>query len=317
MSESGESYFDGNQYMKRLADREKAIPRDSPLLIQPMRPEPPAECSKPSQGSSKTGWTRPSENPEEYQRLKKMYYEHAALPATRLVSSFVEGEVTEVVEGKAWVVPGVLSPEECATIIAKGEEAGMTYGKGEESNRVRTSKRTNDYMAPWMTEMITPRLCEDLLQKIEGSAPQTAVRGIHTNWRVAVYYPGNAFPAHYDLSDTVRVEAEEEGKIEVCTSSHTLLIYLSPPDSFNGGATRLFLSGKYDQDTLDVRLPQGAALIFQQKGMLHAGLEVLPGLNSPDGHGEKYIAQAGVLRGQSKMRFAPSLFKFGPGLDPS
>ena len=26
---------------------------------------------------------------------------------------------------------------------------------------------------------------------------------------------GNAFPAHYDLSDTVRVEAEEEGKIEV------------------------------------------------------------------------------------------------------
>ena len=36
-------------------------------------------------------------------------------------------------------------------------------------------RRTNDYMAPWMTEMITPRLCEDLLQKIEGSAPQTAV----------------------------------------------------------------------------------------------------------------------------------------------
>merc|ERR1712012_1017846 len=157
-------YFDGDQYMKRLADREKAIPRDSPLLIQPIRPEPPADCSKPSQGSSKTGWTRPSENPEEYQRLKKMYYEHAALPATRLVSSFAEGQVTEVVEGKAWVVPGVLSPEECKTIIAKGEEAGMTYGKGEESARVRTSKRTNDYMAPWMTEMITPRLCEDLLQ---------------------------------------------------------------------------------------------------------------------------------------------------------
>ena len=34
---------------------------------------------------------------------------------------------------------------------------------------------------------------------------------------------------------------------QVCTSSHTLLIYLSPSGSFNGGATRLFLSGKYDQ----------------------------------------------------------------------
>ena len=27
------------------------------------------------------------------------------------MSSFAEGQVTEVVEGKAWVVPGVLSPE--------------------------------------------------------------------------------------------------------------------------------------------------------------------------------------------------------------
>ena len=26
------------------------------------------------------------------------------------------------------------------------------------------------------------------------------------------------------------------------------------------------------QDTLDIRLPQGGALIFQQKGTLHAGL---------------------------------------------
>ena len=114
-------------------------------------------------------------------------------------------------------------------------------------------RRTNDYMAPWMTQMISPRLPEKLLQKIEESAPHTPVyhkmrklknvrqdinnqvRGIHTNWRVAVYYPGkiiktyvkrkqewikendpgNAFPAHYDLSDTVRVDAEEEGAIEV------------------------------------------------------------------------------------------------------
>ena len=36
-------------------------------------------------------------------------------------------------------------------------------------------------------------------------------------------------------------------------------------------------SGSHDQedlvqDTLDIRLPQGGALIFQQKGTLHAGL---------------------------------------------
>ena len=43
-------------------------------------------------------------------------------------------------------------------------------------------RRTNDYMAPWMTEMITPRLREDLLQKIEGSAPQTAVSHLMINY---------------------------------------------------------------------------------------------------------------------------------------
>ena len=34
MTESGEMSFDGSQYMKRLADRERPMPRDSPLLIQ-------------------------------------------------------------------------------------------------------------------------------------------------------------------------------------------------------------------------------------------------------------------------------------------
>ena len=36
-------------------------------------------------------------------------------------------------------------------------------------------RRTNDYMAPWMTQMISPRLPEKLLQKIEESAPHTPV----------------------------------------------------------------------------------------------------------------------------------------------
>merc|ERR1712032_1053568 len=91
-------------------------------------------------------------------------------------------------------------------------------------------------------------------------------------WRVASYGVGETFPAHYDQADSMTLAGEEQGTREVCTSSHTLLIYLSPPETFAGGATRLFLSGKYDQDTVDIKLPQGYALVFQQKGMLHAGL---------------------------------------------
>ena len=43
---------------------------------------------------------------------------------------------------------------------------------------------------------------------------------------------------------------------------------------FKGGATRLFLDGNYTGNTVDVLLPQGYGLVFQQKGMLHAGLPV-------------------------------------------
>ena len=58
-----------------------------------------------------------------------------------------------------------------------------------------------------------------------------------------------------------------------------------------------------------MELPRGFAVIFHQKGMLHAGLPVSSGV--------KYIAQAGVCRGQAeKVVGAPSLFKWGSGLAP-
>jgi hypothetical protein len=43
---------------------------------------------------------------------------------------------------------------------------------------------------------------------------------------------------------------------------------------FKGGATRLFVDGNYTGNTVDVLLPQGFGLVFQQKEMLHAGLPV-------------------------------------------
>ena len=52
---------------------------------------------------------------------------------------------------------------------------------------------------------------------------------------------------------------------------------------------------------------QGAGLVFQQRGQLHAGL--------PVSSGEKWIAQAGLLRGEPQEFLGPlSIFKYGPGL---
>ena len=47
--------------------------------------------------------------------------------------------------------------------------------------------------------------------------------------------------------------------------------------------------GTYGGRTIDICLPQGYALVFQQRGLLHAGQPVT-------GDGVKYIAQAGLLR---------------------
>ena len=53
---------------------------------------------------------------------------------------------------------------------------------------------------------------------------------------------------------------------------------------------------------------QGYGLVFQQKGMLHAGLPV-------KGNNPKYIAQAGVLRGEPDGVVGQcGVFRYGPGL---
>ena len=69
-------------------------------------------------------------------------------------------------------------------------------------------------------------------------------------------------------------------------------------------------AGTYNGATSDVCLPQGWGLVFQQKGLLHAGLPV-------DGDGAKYIAQAGLLRAEPNYTaMETAIFKYGPGLAP-
>ena len=73
---------------------------------------------------------------------------------------------------------------------------------------------------------------------------------------------------------------------------------------------QFLFTGSYNGTTIDVCLPQGWGLVFQQKGMLHAGLPV-------EGTGDKYIAQAGLLRGEPNyVSGACAVFKYGPGLAP-
>ena len=90
------------------------------------------------------------------------------------------------------------------------------------------------------------------------------------------------------------------------TSSHTILLYLTK--NFEGGATRFFPTGNFDssETAIDVKLPEGGMLVFEQHGLLHNGMEVINGV--------KMIAQSGILRAHCEGPRKISVFKFGPGL---
>jgi len=251
--------------------------------------------------------TESAEKEQAKNKHQLQYEENVQNPAgkTYLPSDFKEGELTEIIPGRAWVLPNVLTPEECSDWILRGQKAGMNEAK----QKLRSSKRTSYYVDASMSAAVKPKLTQELISNVEKSDPGTEFKGVHTNWRIAEYQKGCTFPAHYDQDSFNILPPNEEGVRERETSSHTILLYLSK--DFEGGATRFFPTGDFKnaEDTIDVRLPQGGMLIFEQIGLLHNGMEVTDGV--------KYIAQSALVRAQPKGLIGqPSLFRWGPGLKP-
>ena len=237
-------YADG--YLRRLQDLDNPIPLSSPWLFPP-RPD----HIPPDLGITKTVVRLPPSLPhDEKEKLKAEYLASVKLPATSILESFPADSLSEVIPGKAWVVPGVLTEDECEEIILAGEQWGLKrdYKRDEsapiEDSSTRTSKRTNNWICEELSIKMLKRLPEELLQIIEATSPHTSVRAVHPNWRVARYDKGETFPAHVDQADSIVVEHLERKK-QRFTSSHTLLIYLRRRgEQFQGGATRIFLDGK-------------------------------------------------------------------------
>lgn len=237
------------------------------------------------------------------------YEENIRQPAGRtfLPADFVENQLTEILPGCCWVLPNVLTPSECKDWIGRGKAAGLEL-PSEAAGTIRTNSRTQYYHDKSMSTQIESRLPFDLIGQIERSAPGTAFRGVHDNWKIARYNQGGAFPAHYDQDSYQTLPPNEDGVKERETTSHTVLLYLA--DDFEGGATRFFPVGNFKNpsEAVDVRLPQGAMLVFRQYGLLHGGMEITRGI--------KMIAQSGILRSQPAGLIKPAVFKWGPGLNP-
>jgi len=293
------------KYLKRINDLENPLPQDSSIFL------PPRDDSSPEEYKPVTVKMPQPSTQEEKDSLKEEYSKCLQEPATITEDTFSSETFTEVLDGKGWVIPNFISLEECEELINLGE--GWGIGKDyrfPHERELRTSERTNNYCNDELTVRLNKRLTEDFLKVVEKTPPFTSVRGIHPNWRIARYRVGEMFNAHQDQADSVIVQHPERVR-QRYTSSHTLLINLKRKGvDFDGGATRFFLDGTYNGKTVDICLPQGYALVFQQKNMFHAGMPVV-------GSGVKYIAQAGLLRGEPDpgvITGPVSIFKYAPGL---
>lgn len=214
---------------------------------------------------------------------------------------FSDDAVTEVLPGLAWVVPGMLSDGECDEWIRAGTEHGIGFSQYQGSS-YRTAKRTIEYVNEDMSALAFARLPAELLAAVRPTCMGTETVGLHSNWRVLRYDPGDQFPAHTDQQDEVATKGAD-GVTTRVRSTHTLLLALSGCDAASGGATRFFPTGRLDE-AVDVNLPRGYGLVFQQKGLLHSGMPVQSGV--------KFVAQAGVLRAlplTGKVE-TPHVFKF-------
>ena len=166
-------------YVKRIDDLYNPLPPDCPLFLPP-RPDNPAPEYKPSQGVRLPKLL----TEEEKVVLREEYRKYAAQPATLTCDTFDSDEVTEVLDGKGWVVPNLLTEDECEEVIQAGEDWGIGGVVDQRlAGPVRSSERTNSYYDTELSMKLNRRLPEDLLVAVEATDPCTSVRGLHPNWR--------------------------------------------------------------------------------------------------------------------------------------
>ena len=145
---------------------------------------------------AKTIETKSSNERNMHHPSKIAYEANIKMPAgiTFRPNDFADDQLTEIIPGRAWVFPNVLSKAECADWIACGQAVGLKTSK----NGLRTSTRTAYYFNSEMSSKVTAKLPNNLINLIENSQPKTTFRGVHDNWKIAKYEKGASFPAHFD-----------------------------------------------------------------------------------------------------------------------
>lgn len=179
-----------------------------------------------------------------------------------------------------WTVDGVLSPDECAAFIVRGEASGFEAATValQSGAQLRTDIRNND-----RATVEDDALAAMLWRRVKPFAPETkdgfAATGLNPRFRFYRYEPGQQFRRHLD--GRVRLESGEVSRI-------TLLFYLNAGCA--GGDTVFgdwgFSKGKSFRDPIRVTPTAGSALFFTHE-LWHEGAPVTAG--------RKYVLRTDVL----------------------
>ena len=104
-------------YLKRINDLENPLPRDSKLFL----PERTVKSAPGPQYTRSEVKMTGSRSKEENERLRAEYLKNVEGPATTTLTSFPPDTVTEVLDGKGWIVPNLLRSESSHQIYLNGE----------------------------------------------------------------------------------------------------------------------------------------------------------------------------------------------------
>jgi len=185
-----------------------------------------------------------------------------------------------IVDEMIFVVPGLLTPEECADFIQRTEQ--MHYEPATVNTRqgaeLRPSIRNNHRVI-----VDNPDWADWLWQRVCGLFPEQGyprVLGLNERFRFYRYDPGEKFAPHFD-GFYQRPGTKER-------SLYTCMVFLN--DGFTGGQTR------FHQYAEQVEPRQGMGLFFVHR-QLHEGCPVLSG--------RKYVLRTDVMYDLSEHLASP------------
>lgn len=181
-----------------------------------------------------------------------------------------------------WTVHNLLSPDECAALIEKGEALGFAAAtvRMRGGSQMLTGVRNND-RAEWTDADYARKLWERVRSFVPGQIENCVARGLDDNFRFYRYDVGQQFKRHSDGSVTAEGGTQK--------SRVSFLMYLN--DGYEGGETVFDESSAADDPAttappIVIRPQTGRGLFFIHERK-HEGAQVT--------EGRKYLLRTDVL----------------------